>query len=188
MCELGKTSMEQRGLTHSWASVTSVAAARPSVSSERPWRRAVVAASAVALLCLAASSATAAGPLNLLESFDNGPDPDAPGGTRYFTSDYSAVRGERPGGQIPSGVQRGPRQQDYYYRHVYTYKNYPHPYGGTAVNSENSVQVQRLHRVTGEIRSAEQHFAQIDRQRAGKTKCSLSVSTQCCEQAVVSRY
>ena len=82
-------------------------------------------------------------------------------------------------GTIPQGVAGGPRNQDYYYRHAYTYTGAPHYYGGTTANSENSVTVARMHRVTAEIRNAETQFAQIDRQRAGMCVVRVWSCTLC---------
>ena len=59
-------------------------------------------------------------------------------------------------------------------RHVYTYTGYPQGFAGTAVNFDNAVAVERLHRVTTEIQRAESQFVQVDRQRAGMA-CSLTV-------------
>ena len=44
----------------------------------------VAGVSAIALFCLAASAGEHARPAGMLESFDTGPDPDAPGGNTYI--------------------------------------------------------------------------------------------------------
>ena len=143
-----------------------------------------VCASGVALLCLAASASVAglgATRLQLLESFGTGPDPDAPdaGGPfgPRFASGGVPRTSEHFWGKMPNGVPGGPRQQDYYYRHVYHHTGYPHAFPGASEDSENSVTIERLRRISGEMRSAEMQYANIDRQRAG-VKASIAQLTK----------
>jgi hypothetical protein len=81
-------------------------------------------------------------------------------------------------GKIPRADPLGPRQQDYYYKHVFHRTGYPGHYvhssiGGSAYgyagasDSENWVATEKLQRVTSEISSTMVQYAQIDRQRAG---------------------
>ena len=127
-----------------------------------------VVAGAALLVCVATSAG--ARPAALLESFSTGPDPDAPGGTRYETGGVPAgARTFR--GKVPSTAEYGPRQQDFYYRHVYVKTGYPHSHraGGafaTGADSTNWIAMERFHQAGAEMQGAEAHYAKIDRERA----------------------
>jgi hypothetical protein len=154
---------------HGIESSTAVAR-RHAEAAQRPYRwRAAAAAVTLTALCTAVAVLTSPSPdphhLSLAEMWgeDDGPDPDAPGGTRDAILEH-----QRAHWTVPGGMPGGPRQQDFYYRHVYTNTGYPgRAFAGAGLDSENAVAVQRLHLVSGEISRAEAEFAQIDRQRAG---------------------
>jgi len=155
---------------HGLIEQSTAVARRPAEAVQGPYRwRAVAAAAALTTLCTAVAVLASPSPdphhLSLAEMWgeDDGPDPDAPGGTRDVILEH-----QRAHLTVPSGVPGGPRQQDFYYRHVYKSTGYSgRAFAGVGLDSENAVAVQRLHLISGEISRAEAEFAQIDRQRAG---------------------